>query len=60
MPPPKESGVLSGSQTSAVRLGLTGDCIPGSAFVSPIPPVWQTAGSDPKGSEFHPAGILPG
>ena len=49
MRPPKESGALSGWQTSAVHLGLTGGCVPASAFVSPIPPVWRTAGLNLEG-----------
>ena len=49
MLPLKGLGALSGWQTSAVRLGLSGGCVPGSVFVSPVPPVWQTAGLDPEG-----------
>ena len=48
MPPPMELGALSGWWTSAVRLGLTGGYVPVSAFVSPVPPVWRTAGLNPE------------
>ena len=58
VPPPKGFGALSGWQTSAVRLGLTGSCIPGSAFVSPVPPVWWTAGLNPEGEWVPPCGYL--
>ena len=49
MPPPKGSGALSSWQISAVRLGLSGGCVPGSAFVSPVPPAWRTAELNPEG-----------
>ena len=43
MLPPKVSGALSGWQTSAIRLALSGGYVPVFAFVSPVPPVWRTA-----------------
>ena len=49
MPPPKESGALSGWQTFAIHLALSGGYVPVSAFVSPVPPVWRTAGLNPEG-----------
>ena len=56
MPPPMELVTLSGWRTSAVHLGLTGGYAPGSAFVSPIPPVWQTAELNPEEGRVPPYG----
>ena len=53
-----ESGALSGWWTSAVHLGLTNGYAPGSAFESPVPPAWPTAGLNLGGGEFHPMDIL--